>query len=151
QWDATRTAPGSEAALHRWYIADRGSALKNGSSRYGRSNGAAARSSAQIYLSLTPRSGSEIVPVVTPARSRVPVHLRLGELALVLAHHLLGQVLARHVVDRVGEVLVLAVGPLAARHGDEQPRIPTDDLEPADHERVVQRDAHERLQLFVVA
>src|SRR5207249_4017500 len=66
-------------------------------------------------------------------------------------HHLLRQVFARHVVDGVGEILMLPIGPLAARHRNEQPRVPVDDLEPSDHERVVQRDAHECLQLLVVA
>ena len=53
-----------------------------------------------------------------------------GQLSLVLGHHLVGQVLPGDVVDRVREVLVLTVRSLAARHGDEQPGVALDDLEP---------------------
>src|SRR5262245_896573 len=75
----------------------------------------------------------------------------VGELALIDRHHRVSEVLPGRVIDRVGEVLVLAVGTLAARHRDEESGIPMDDLEPTDHERVVERDADESLELVVVA
>src|SRR6185436_5781899 len=65
-------------------------------------------------------------------------------------HHDLGEVLPSGVVDRVGEILVLAIGALAARHGDEQTGIAANDLEAPDDERVIEGDADERLQLVVV-
>src|SRR5687768_6579795 len=51
----------------------------------------------------------------------------------------------------MGQVLVLAVRPLAGRHGHEHPVVvPFDHLEPADDETVLDGDAGERLQLGVV-
>src|SRR5439155_5462751 len=87
---------------------------------------------------------------------RVSIHRfryvrRVGQFPLVLRHHLLRQVLPSRVVDGVREVLMLTVGTLAARHRHEQSGVALDDLEPADDERVVQRDADERLELVVVS
>src|SRR5262249_58834790 len=55
------------------------------------------------------------------------------------------------VVDRMGEILMLPIGPLAARHGHEQTGVTADDLETPDDEGVVEGDADESLQLVVVA
>src|SRR5689334_22164323 len=75
---------------------------------------------------------------------------RVRQFALVLGHDLFGQIAPGRIVDRVGEVLMLAVGPLAARHGHEQARVAIDDLQPTDHERIIERDTDERFQLLVV-
>src|SRR5262249_39089664 len=39
---------------------------------------------------------------------------------------------------------------LPARHRNEQSAVPANDLEPPDHERIIERHAHERLQLVIV-
>src|SRR5258706_6353256 len=89
------------------------------------------------------RTGSESVVRPRGLGGAPAVGGRVGELLLVLPHHRLGQVLAGLVVDRMGEILVLPVRPLAARHRPEQSRGPPDDLQTPDHERVVEGDAHE--------
>src|SRR2546426_1070326 len=76
--------------------------------------------------------------------------LPVGQLPLVFRQNDLRQILASRVVDGMGEILVLTIRTLAARHGDEQSRIAVNDLETADHEGVAQGDADERLELLVV-
>src|SRR5262249_24119109 len=81
---------------------------------------------------------------------RVVAGRGLRQLPLVFRHHLLRQVLTGGVVDRVSEVLVLAVRPLATGHRHKQSTVAADDLEPSNHERIIQRDAREGLELVVV-
>src|SRR6185436_7634462 len=99
--------------------------------------------------------GRPVAPLVDRLRTLAlmghVVRAGVRQLALELRHDPLRQVLAGGVVDRVGEILVLAIRPLAARHGDEQARVAVDDLESPDHERVVEGDTDERLQLVVVS
>ena len=73
------------------------------------------------------------------------------QLALVLREHLLGQILAGRVVDRMREILVLSIRSFATRHRDEQAGVASNDLEAANDEGVVQRDADERFELLVIA
>lgn len=54
------------------------------------------------------------------------------------------------VVDRVRKILKRPVFPPPARHGHKIPLGTVDHLQPSDNERVVERDAGEGLQLFLV-
>src|SRR5215216_3349262 len=74
----------------------------------------------------------------------------LFEDAVVLRQHPLLDHSPRLVVQRVGDVLELAVLLLPAGHADEQPVPPLDDLDVVDHETLVKHDRDECLELFLL-
>ena len=114
------------------------------------------QSPAPYHLATPQRAGGNPTPRSPPsAAAAAPRHprgggRRGGDLLAVDPEHLLLEVLAHLVVERMGDVLERPVLPLLAGHRHEQALGAVDDLDVGHHEAVVEDDGHERLELLVV-